>query len=108
MSVGVANVRRVIERWNRARFLSLAPGQSSPQVCTPGQRRPRATTGEALYDERPYDAITCVDLALPASRHGWITCVNLTWPAFRYPPAVLGRCRSGRRKPGGNGGALCD
>lgn len=83
MSVGVANVRRVIERWNRDRFLSPAPGQPSPQVCTPGRRRPRAT----LYDERPYDGTTCVDLASPA---------------LRYTPAVLGRswsCQAQQSSP---------
>ncbi len=76
MSVGVANVRRVIERWSRDQVLSLAPDASSRKaaqgVAAPGRWPVRGLTGEVLFGEcegsgaTPYQA--CVDLGEPAYR----------------------------------------
>lgn len=76
MSVSVANVQQVIERWSRDQVLAVAPDASSQKaaqgVAAPGKWAVRGVVDEVLFGEcagsgaTPYRA--CVDLAEPAYR----------------------------------------
>jgi hypothetical protein len=76
MSVRVASLRQVIERWSRDQVLALAPDASSQKaaqgVAAPGKWSSRGATGTVLYGEcegsgaKPY--LACVDLTEPAYR----------------------------------------
>jgi hypothetical protein len=76
MSVGLASLRQVIERWSRDQVLALAPDAPSQKaaqgIAAPGKWSLRGTTGTVLYGEckgsgaRPY--LACVDLTEPAYR----------------------------------------
>ncbi|MEO3885870.1 SWIM zinc finger family protein [Nonomuraea sp. B5E05] len=76
MSVGLASLRQVIERWSRDQVLALAPDASSQKaahgLATPGKWSLHGTTGTMLYGEckgsgaKPY--LACVDLTEPAYR----------------------------------------
>jgi hypothetical protein len=78
MSVGLASVRQVIERWSRDQVLALAPDASSQKaaqgVAAPGKWISCGTTDDVLFGEckgsgaKPYQA--CVDLSEPAYRCG--------------------------------------
>lgn len=76
MSVRVASVQRVIERWSRDQVLALAPDAPSKKaaqgVATPGKWSLRGTTGDVVFGEcggsgaKPY--LAAVDLSEPAYR----------------------------------------
>ncbi len=76
MSVRVASVQRVIERWSRDQVLALAPDAPSKKaaqgVATPGKWSLRGTTGDVVFGEcrgsgaKPY--LAAVDLNEPAYR----------------------------------------
>ncbi|NUR90460.1 MAG: SWIM zinc finger family protein [Nonomuraea sp.] len=76
LSVRVASLRQVIERWSRDQVLALAPDASSQKaaqgVAAPGKWSVRGTTGSVLFGEcrgsgsKPY--LACVDLSEPAYR----------------------------------------
>ncbi|MGP3956672.1 SWIM zinc finger family protein [Nonomuraea sp. 3N208] len=76
MSVGLASLQQVIERWSRDQVLALAPDASSQKaaqgIAAPGKWSSRGTTGTVVYGEckgsgaKPY--LACVDLTEPAYR----------------------------------------
>ena len=76
MSVRVASVQRVIQRWSRDQVLALAPDAPSKKaaqgVATPGKWSLRGTTGDVVFGEckgsgaKPY--LAAVDLTEPAYR----------------------------------------
>jgi hypothetical protein len=76
LSVELASLRQVIERWSRDQVLALAPDASSQKaaqgVAAPGKWSLRGTTDDVLFGEckgsgaTPYMA--CVDLSEPAYR----------------------------------------
>ncbi|MEZ7127277.1 SWIM zinc finger family protein [Nonomuraea sp. AD125B] len=85
MSVGVASLRRVIERWSRDQVLALAPDAASRKaaqgVASPGKWQVRGVAGALLYGAcrgsgaTPY--LACVDLTGPAYR---CTCPSRKFP----------------------------
>lgn len=76
MSVGLASLRQVMERWSRDQVLALAPDTPSQKaaqgVAAPGKWSLRGTTGTVLFGEckgsgaKPY--LAAVDLTEPAYR----------------------------------------